>query len=753
MIENVFGSCSSFAELSTLLESANNLVDIDSKLGCSTFGIPRRSQGVLNDLMLTLSYLAQGTLEDDRLETISMDNVVNAPSSAYAQTTTRRFETGPFWTDRAMLASRQELTDNLRPLYSPFTDEAVPECVNMTLNELNSMLSVEGSSLPLNVDDLDDQKLVAGNKDDWVEVSADWPALWDQLQLEPYAQLKNVQCYVVCPDSQAEDVRPFFLDLCVAYSQLCHLGRHTLATDFPGASDGVVRVPSGLTVDGSRDAKGENYLRQYVAKAAALGAHITDYLKRELRTDPCVVVYFVDPFTREHDVDSYSDVVCSMVELLRYTAQTPCPGALPQVVVEPVPISRIIPYRPDTRTMLRDLALNVYTKIRRGTFGQQPFPLISQPMPEPDYLAYEPPYVLSCIPPEHSQTQTQAFVVHICYEFSQDRNWIVSTLTDSVGELMQTFAVPNLRTESSGGKLVVSSPSSASGSSSGAFTIVQENSSDGPGSDGSGSGRGGGSGSGNGGGSGDSPLDLHIAMAQGDYGMESASSSPSSPFEECFLQWMAFLRKVDPSKGWTLAITSLGVMTEAEFHSWNYVINRHFSDSPKPKLVTLLSLRLAPHWQLLDTSTTPNQRPSDTTCDSLSRRTVMIIPESIPVYEVDLNSAVPEAVAIVSTPAPVPKREARWPVAYMVSLMRQYSESTTKTLPPQLTVQVLARQINALSWLNVLPSAPSRCSVLPRHALITHRLASLYVLLPTVLRFVSASDGPESSSTPPSARF
>lgn len=800
VLESAGRVCASPAELACLLDAANRFVFLEPKVGTGdararevalaagggtggTGGGTGVIGGVLGDVVQTLAYVAEGTLEDERLERIAMEQV---PAQAGAAACWR-LGAGAFWLERAVVAARQELTAGVRAAgWGALTEEAVPECVATVLGEVRGALGAAAARLPLAaVEVVDEPRLVAGNRDDWVEVAAGWPALWDALQLAPYAQRKDVQCYVLCPDNQADDVRPFFLDLCVAYAELCHLGRHTLGTDFPGAPDGIVHVPSGLTVDTSRDATNENHLRQYVGKAAALGKHIAEAGARDLRADSCVVVYVVDPFTRARDVDSFADVVRSMAELLRHTRACVCPGARAPVVVEPVPIARAIAYRPDTRTALRDLALRVYAKIRRGTFGQQPNPLTAElpRLSPPPFLAYEPPYVVSCIP-EPPQTHTQSFPVHICYDYSPDRAWIVSTLTDSVGELLQTFVVPNTpvppvavasavraRTTattsssagvsgagatptSTGGPARNSSSDNSGdgttdGSSNSSTNGNGNNSSDNNSSTGSNSSssNSGNKGIGEPGGadantSGDSVEMLDVPGDEDSTsGATAAAAAAAAPFEACFEQWMGFLHTVDRSKGWMLAITALGVMTGAEYRAWDRVITRHFEGAPKPRLVTLLALRLAPQWQLLDPAAAgPSLRRADSCCDAVTTRTVMAVPETSPMYDLDMSGVTPEAVAIVSSPAPHAVREARWPVAYTVALLHQYSESRTKVVAPRVTVQVLARQINALSWLNVLPSAPARASVLPRHALITRHLATLCTLLPPVLHSIATSD-------------
>ena len=801
VLERACRTCASPAELASLLDAANRFVFLEARVGAGELrvrgpaGAPTAlatTTGVLGDVVQTLAYVAQGTLEDARLERLAAEAEAADPAGCW------RFASAGAGTVGAAGAGTGTGAGGTTG-WGSLTEEAVPECVATVLGAVRGALGAGPARLPLAaVEVVEEPRLVAGHRDDWVEVGAGWPALWDALQLAPYAQRKDVQCYVLCPDNQAEDARPFFADLCVAYAELCHLGRHALGTDFPGAPDGVVRVPAGLTVDTSRDATNENHLRQYVGKAAALGRHIAEAGLRELRADACVVVYVVDPFTRARDVDAVADVVRSMAEVLRHTRECVCPGARAPVVVEPVPIARVVAYRPDTRAALRDLALGVYAKIRRGTFGPQPDPLAAElPRRTPaPVLAYEPPYVVSAIL-DSPQTHPQAILVHICYEFSRDRNWIVSTLTDSCGELLQTFVVPN--TTASVVPSVVGSEIRANthGSSSSNGGINKSGNGMGTANDatgGEGDGDGNESGNGNGhnnhngrnkepgnvgGGinnsssnngsnsgnngnnkqtssgtpvgadantSGDSVEMLDAPVDEDSTGSASAAAA-AAPFEACFEQWMGFLETVDAHKGWMLAIAALGVMTGAEYRAWDRVIARRLEGAPRPRVVTLLSLRVAPQWQLLDPARAgPGLRPADAAHDAVSTRTVMAVPDASPVYDLDMCGVAPEAVAIVSSPAPHAAREARWPVAYLVSLLHQYSDSRTKVLAPRVTVQVLARQINALSWLNVLPSAPARCSVLPRHALVTHRLAALCALLPAIVHSIATSDASVTAS-------
>jgi hypothetical protein len=82
-------------------------------------------------------------------------------------------------------------------------------------------------------------------------------------------------------------------------------------------------VPAGSSSDSSSEAAHENHLRQFVAKAEALGAHIADSAARSYYENMCIVVYYLNPFTRNSPVDSLCDVALCMAALAGRTSELP----------------------------------------------------------------------------------------------------------------------------------------------------------------------------------------------------------------------------------------------------------------------------------------------------------------------------------------------------------------------------------------------------------------------------------------------
>jgi hypothetical protein len=93
--------------------------------------------------------------------------------------------------------------------------------------------------------------------------------------------------------------------------------------------------------------------------------------------------------------------------------------------------------------LLRDIALAVYSKLRRLHYGRQPFLLAEKVQTR--RMLFEPAAILSPLPPSVAGS-SPARMAHVCYAWSDDGQWLVSVLTDSVGELLETFAEPTQST-------------------------------------------------------------------------------------------------------------------------------------------------------------------------------------------------------------------------------------------------------------------------------------------------------------------
>lgn len=270
--------------------------------------------------------------------------------------------------------------------------------------------------------------ILVGYQDDWLKTSASSLQLWEKAPLEPYATVKHMSYYVVCPniDPLTTAATDFFLQLGTVY-ETCKLGTHApqslgneMDIDSGKVSPGFVLLdcPQSMKID-TNNASILGSISDYFLFLSN-GWDLTSYLKtlskvlktlkfgssvtlnaKEGNSGPCTVVYVVCPFPeplavlqtvvessiaigsviRSSDKERRSMMHNQVAKALSYSAAvdesfsnvlTLTGFSIPKLVLQIVTVDAIFRVTSPTLNeliILKEIAFTVYNKARRIARG------------------------------------------------------------------------------------------------------------------------------------------------------------------------------------------------------------------------------------------------------------------------------------------------------------------------------------------------------------------------------------------------
>ncbi|KAH3745377.1 Mediator of RNA polymerase II transcription subunit 13 [Pelomyxa schiedti] len=352
-------------------------------------------------------------------------------------------------------------------LMDPLTTSSPPSAVFNGIQMAKSLLSeaLGGMEGPLLVnqfsrggeglEELAPALMVVGYKDECLQIHPHLVPLWEKLQFEPFSPRKNVTYYVLCPDNSAilPQIRSFFRNLSCTY-ETCNLGTHTPSTLF---SDGLVLVAQEL-----QNGKPAPHSHSSFSDAARnLSQKIM--AQRTFSENICNVVYIVNPFLYTSSVHTLQ-VLCKL--MMDVTSHTSSQKMNISISVQSIPILQIL-NEEAILPLLKEISFAVYNRARRCySYQSEPTPILKKHTRDPNkcsiYSFFEPSVVLlpvvgtNQMNPQSQQDTNQSrpllqyhqcpflhdeHVLHICYMYSDDGKYIVTTVTDKIGELLETWIV------------------------------------------------------------------------------------------------------------------------------------------------------------------------------------------------------------------------------------------------------------------------------------------------------------------------
>lgn len=327
---------------------------------------------------------------------------------------------------------------------------------------------------------------------------------------------------------------------------------------------------------------------------------------------------------------------------------------------------------PCDSTLLREISFAVFNKVKRIEAEYSCQTYANTP-PHP---IYEPYTILSPLNPVRDMGHVHCTqkIAHFAYAISDDGKWIASTMTDAYGEILETFLKLNKQNNTS-------TSTSSSGNSNG--------------------------------------------------------NQLESTLNTVLNLWRLRLL-MTKHKGWEIVITKYGILTAAEKSAWEKVLGsaRLGKLSEVADYVCVCSLRMLPDLQVEVPHEFLQNRPQSNLGDAPS----FVVPLKAPICsEVDFcGAAEATAQAVVISPAPDIFFRTKQPVSYSVltHVGINISGGMCKWDNHSKLCVCVAKRMNALSWLNISPSAPLRKSVLPFHVVIAKRLAQISAFVVPVYKSV-----------------
>jgi hypothetical protein len=160
-------------------------------------------------------------------------------------------------------------------------------------------------------------------------------------------------------------------------------------------------------------------------------------------TNSSIVVYAINPFTHPSSLKDVCDCLSILVDERQDL----------NVLFQVVPFEHLV-RRDELANLTRELAFTTFTKIRRvsitgypigyrskgGPGGSQQIPSSLEALPPKHAGVHEPPFLL-CEPGVPNTSRATSF--HCCYTITENSAWLVCTLTDGKGELLETRTYPH----------------------------------------------------------------------------------------------------------------------------------------------------------------------------------------------------------------------------------------------------------------------------------------------------------------------
>ena len=146
-------------------------------------------------------------------------------------------------------------------------------------------------------------RVCVGHNNDWIETLSGVPPLCEMTGLEPYSELKNVECVAVAPKDMESNVRLFLRDLSAAYEK-CSFGRHS---EMP--FDAVTLISNSMVKPDPREpmknpnllsdvdnAMAEQYHLSITELCKKLNAVTREHRKSASTVATNIVAYIVSPY-------------------------------------------------------------------------------------------------------------------------------------------------------------------------------------------------------------------------------------------------------------------------------------------------------------------------------------------------------------------------------------------------------------------------------------------------------------------------